>query len=64
MPILVVGSIALVIAAGAQRVVNVSGLLKGSDITEYARAAKRLLASSFVIRLPRRSPAKAGHSSF
>ena len=32
-----------VIAAGARRVVIVSGMLKASDIAEYARAAKKLL---------------------
>jgi len=54
MSVLIVGSSALVIAAGARRIVNVSGMLKALDVTEYARAAKRLLVSSFVIR----------HSSF
>jgi thiamine-phosphate pyrophosphorylase len=43
-----------VISAGARRVAIVSGLLKAPDVAAYAREAKRLLASSFVIR----------HSSF
>jgi thiamine-phosphate pyrophosphorylase len=47
-PIFCIGGIKLdhlkeVIAAGAQRVAIVSGLLKAPDITEYARACKRLL---------------------
>src|SRR6185312_6132462 len=33
-----------VIAAGAKRVVIVSGLLKAPDIAEYARACKKLLS--------------------
>ena len=35
-----------VIAAGAKRVVIVSGLLQANDIAEYARACKKLLAES------------------
>jgi hypothetical protein len=54
MSVLIVGSIALDIAAGARRVVIVSRMLKACDIIDYARVAKRLLVSSFVIR----------HSSF
>jgi thiamine-phosphate pyrophosphorylase len=47
-PIFCIGGIKLdhlkeVIAAGAQRVAIVSGLLKAPDIIEYARACKRLL---------------------
>jgi thiamine-phosphate pyrophosphorylase len=47
-PIFCIGGIKLdhlkeVIAAGAQRVAIVSGLLKAPDIVEYARACKRLL---------------------
>jgi thiamine-phosphate pyrophosphorylase len=47
-PIFCIGGIKLenlpdVIAAGAQRVVIVSGLLQASDIAEYARSAKALL---------------------
>lgn len=37
------GNLAQVIAAGAQRVVIVSGLLKAPDIVDYARACKKLL---------------------
>lgn len=49
MPIFCIGGIKLdtleqVIAAGARRVVIVSGLLKASNISEYARAAKGLLS--------------------
>jgi thiamine-phosphate pyrophosphorylase len=49
LPIFCIGGIKLdnleqVIAAGAQRVAIVSGLLKAPDIAEYARAAKQLLA--------------------
>ena len=48
-PIFCIGGIKLqnlprVIAAGARRVVIVSGLLQAPDIAEYARAAKELLA--------------------
>ena len=48
LPIFCIGGIKLdnlakVIAAGAQRVVIVSGLLKAADIVEYARACKKLL---------------------
>jgi len=54
-PIFCIGGLKLdnleqVIAAGARRVAIVSGLLKAPDITEYARACKRLLTSSFDIR--------------
>jgi thiamine-phosphate pyrophosphorylase len=47
-PIFCIGGIKLsnlesVIAAGAQRVVIVSGLLKADDIADYARACKKLL---------------------
>jgi thiamine-phosphate pyrophosphorylase len=49
LPIFCIGGIKLdnlpqVIDAGAQRVVIVSGLLKASNIVEYARSAKRLLS--------------------
>ena len=49
LPIFCIGGIKIdnlerVIAAGAQRVVIVSGLLKAPEISEYARAAKRLLS--------------------
>jgi thiamine-phosphate pyrophosphorylase len=49
LPIFCIGGIKLenlaqVIAAGAKGVVIVSGLLKASDITEYAREAKHLLS--------------------
>jgi thiamine-phosphate pyrophosphorylase len=59
LPIFCIGGIKIdnlkqVIAAGAHRVAIVSGLLKASDITNYARDVKRMLNSSFVIR----------HSSF
>lgn len=48
LPIFCIGGIKLenlaeVIAAGARRVVIVSGLLEASDVAEYARAARRLL---------------------
>jgi thiamine-phosphate pyrophosphorylase len=48
LPIFCIGGIKLenlpqVIAAGAQRVVIVSGLLKATDIVDYARRAKQLL---------------------
>jgi thiamine-phosphate pyrophosphorylase len=48
LPIFCIGGIkidklAQLIAAGAQRVVIVSGLLKAPDIAEYARACKKLL---------------------
>ena len=48
-PIFCIGGIKLenldsVIAAGAKRVVIVSGLLKAPDIAEYARACKKLLS--------------------
>jgi thiamine-phosphate pyrophosphorylase len=48
LPIFCIGGIkidnlAQVIAAGAQRVAIVSGLLKAPDIAEYARACKKLL---------------------
>ena len=38
-----VENLAAVLAAGAQRVVIVSGLLQASDIAQYARSAKQLL---------------------
>jgi thiamine-phosphate pyrophosphorylase len=49
-PIFCIGGIKLdnleqVIAAGARRVVIVSGLLQAGDIIEYARACKKLLTS-------------------
>jgi thiamine-phosphate pyrophosphorylase len=48
LPIFCIGGINLdnlerVIAAGAQRVAIVSGLLKAPDVTDYARRAKKLL---------------------
>jgi len=48
-PIFCIGGIKLenlpdVLAAGARRVVIVSGLLQASDIVKYAREAKRALA--------------------
>jgi thiamine-phosphate pyrophosphorylase len=54
-PIFCIGGIKIdnlkeVIAAGAQRVAIVSGLLKAPDIAQYAREAKQMLRSSFVIR--------------
>ncbi len=50
LPIFCIGGIKLenlpqVLAAGAQRVVIVSGLLQAADIAEYARAARALLDS-------------------
>jgi thiamine-phosphate pyrophosphorylase len=50
LPIFCIGGIKIdnlaeVIAAGARRVAIVSGLLKAPDISEYARACKRLLTS-------------------
>jgi thiamine-phosphate pyrophosphorylase len=50
LPIFCIGGInidnlAQLIAAGAQRVVIVSGLLKSPDIVDYARRAKQLLQS-------------------
>ena len=55
LPIFCIGGIKIenleqVLAAGVRRVAIVSGLLKASDIAEAARAAKRLLCSSFAIR--------------
>jgi thiamine-phosphate pyrophosphorylase len=55
LPIFCIGGIKLdnleeVIAAGARRVAVVSGLLKAPDVAAYAREAKRLLVSTFVIR--------------
>jgi thiamine-phosphate pyrophosphorylase len=55
LPIFCIGGIKIdnlerVISAGARRVAIVSGLLKAPDVAAYAREAKRLLASSFVIR--------------
>jgi thiamine-phosphate pyrophosphorylase len=54
-PIFCIGGIKLenlekVVAAGARRVVIVSGLLKARDIAAYAREAKQLLTSTFEIR--------------
>ena len=54
-PIFCIGGIKLenlpeVIAAGARRVVIVSGLLQAGDIAEYARAAKALLNQESEIR--------------
>ena len=54
-PIFCIGGIKLanlpeVIAAGARRVVIVSGLLQAVDIAEYARAAKALLIQQSKIR--------------
>jgi thiamine-phosphate pyrophosphorylase len=51
LPIFCIGGIkidnlAQVVAAGAQSVVIVSGLLKAPDIAEYARACKKLLGSA------------------
>ncbi|HEX7516911.1 MAG TPA: thiamine phosphate synthase [Chthoniobacterales bacterium] len=51
LPIFCIGGIKLdnlpeVIAAGARRVVIVSGLLQAADIASYARAAKTLLSKS------------------
>jgi thiamine-phosphate pyrophosphorylase len=50
LPIFCIGGIKLdnlekLIAAGAQRVAIVSGLLKAADIAEYARACKKLLTA-------------------
>ena len=50
-PIFCIGGIKLdnlaqVIAAGARRVVIVSGLLKAADVAEYARRAKEMLCQS------------------
>ena len=50
-PIFCIGGIKLenlpeVIAAGARRVVMVSGLLQAKDIASYARSAKKLLTSA------------------
>jgi thiamine-phosphate pyrophosphorylase len=55
LPIFCIGGIKIdnleqVISAGARRIAIVSGLLKAPDIAEYAREAKRLLASTFDIR--------------
>jgi thiamine-phosphate pyrophosphorylase len=54
-PIFCIGGIKLenlekVVAAGARRVVIVSGLLKARDVAAYAREAKQLLTSTFEIR--------------
>jgi thiamine-phosphate pyrophosphorylase len=51
LPIFCIGGIKIdnlgqVIAAGARRVAIVSGLLKATDIAEYARACKKLLTKS------------------
>jgi thiamine-phosphate pyrophosphorylase len=40
-----IGNLEQVIAAGGQRVVIVSGLLKAANLVEYARAAKQMLAA-------------------
>ena len=40
------GNLAQVVAAGAQRVVIVSGLLQAPDVAEYARRAKAMLSST------------------
>jgi thiamine-phosphate pyrophosphorylase len=50
LPIFCIGGIKLdnlaqIIAAGAQRVAIVSGLLKAADIVDYARSCKKLLTS-------------------
>jgi thiamine-phosphate pyrophosphorylase len=55
LPIFCIGGIKIenlkeVIAAGGKRVAIVSGLLKASHITQYARIAKRLLNSAFDIQ--------------
>ena len=55
LPIFCIGGIKIdnlehVVAAGAQRVVIVSGLLKAADIAEYARSCRKLLPSTFEIR--------------
>lgn len=39
-------NLAVVIAAGARRVVIVSGLLQAADVAEYARAARKMLAAN------------------
>jgi thiamine-phosphate pyrophosphorylase len=57
LPIFCIGGIKLdnleqVIAAGAHRVVIVSGILQASNIAEYARAAKHLLAAQSTIANP------------
>jgi thiamine-phosphate pyrophosphorylase len=53
LPIFCIGGIKIdnleqVIAAGARRIVIVSGLLQAEDITEYTRNAKRLLQSTIL----------------
>jgi len=58
LPIFCIGGITIenleqVIAAGARRVAIVSGMLKASDITQYARTAKDLLALNSEIRAGR-----------
>jgi thiamine-phosphate pyrophosphorylase len=55
LPIFCIGGIKIdnleqVVAAGAQRVVIVSGLLKAADIAKYAGSCKKLLPSTFDIR--------------
>jgi thiamine-phosphate pyrophosphorylase len=55
LPIFCIGGIKIdnleqVVAAGAQRVVIVSGLLQAADIADYARSCKKLLSSKFEIR--------------
>ena len=57
-PIFCIGGIKIenleqVIAAGAQRVVIVSGLLQAPDIAKYARQARRLLATQSKIEDPK-----------
>ncbi len=57
-PIFCIGGIKLenleqVLAAGASRVVIVSGLLRSQNIAEYARAAKHLLVSQSEVQSPK-----------
>ncbi len=58
LPIFCIGGIKLhnlpeVIAAGARRVVIVSGLLQAADVAEYARSAKALLNPKSEIENPK-----------
>ena len=58
LPIFCIGGIKIdnleqVIAAGAQRIAIVSGLLKAPDIVEYARACRKLLTLESEIRNPK-----------
>ncbi len=58
LPIFCIGGVKLenlpdVIAAGARRVVIVSGLLQAADIAEYARAAKALLNPQSAFPIPK-----------